>query len=105
MDQWVCVVDLINTNNILLQEHPSLAVVSPICIQYNIHVSASEVAKVILSLKQRKAIGPDKIAAAALVHSNRLHVLLGTVFDLISEHTLISEHPPFCAGEDYCQST
>ena len=28
-----------------------------------------------------------------------------TVFDLISEHTLISEHPPFCAGEDYCQST
>ena len=28
-----------------------------------------------------------------------------TVFDLISEHTLISEHPPFCAGGDYCQST
>ena len=28
-----------------------------------------------------------------------------TVFDLISEHTLISRHPPFCAGEDYCQST
>ena len=26
-------------------------------------------------------------------------------FNLISEHTLISEHPPpFCAGEDYCQS-
>ena len=32
-----------------------------------------------------------------------------TVFDLISEHTLISGHPPhpplFCAGGDYCQST
>ena len=22
-----------------------------------------------------------------------------TIFDLISEHTLISGHPPFCAGE------
>ena len=32
--------------------------------------------------------------------------IIYTVFDLISEHTLISEHPlPFCAGEDYCQST
>ena len=28
-----------------------------------------------------------------------------TVFDLISEHTLISGHPPFCAGGYYCQST
>ena len=27
---------------------------------------------------------------------------LCTVFDPISEHTLISGHPPFCAGEDYC---
>ena len=27
---------------------------------------------------------------------------INTVIDLISEHTLISGHPPFCAGGDYC---
>ena len=35
----------------------------------------------------------------------QLGVVSSTVFDLISEHTLISGHPPFCAGGDYCQST
>ena len=42
---------------------------------------------------------------AVLLQSQLSTSKLHTVFDLISEHTLVSGHPPFCAGEDYCQST
>ena len=44
-----------------------------------------------------------QIAYRTPVSLNRYSTL--TVFDLISEHTLISGHPQFCAGGDYCQST
>ena len=42
---------------------------------------------------------------AKLLGQFRYQANVDTVFYLISEHTLISEQPPFCAGEDYCQST
>ena len=44
-------------------------------------VTTNEVAKVIKGLKRGKAVGPDNVAAEALMHSNnRLHHLLGVCF-------------------------
>ena len=50
-------------------------------------VTTNEVAKVIKGLKRGKAVGPDNVAAEALMHSNnRLHYLLGVCFSAILIH-------------------
>ena len=50
-------------------------------------VTTNEVAKVIKSLKRGKAVGPDNVAAEALMHStNILHYLLGVCFSAMLIH-------------------
>ena len=50
-------------------------------------VTTNEVAKVIKGLKRGKAVGPDNVAAEALMHSNnRLHYLLGVCFSAMLIH-------------------
>ena len=50
-------------------------------------VTTNEVAKLIKGLKRGKAVGPDNVAAEALMHSNnRLHYLLGVCFSAILIH-------------------
>ena len=50
-------------------------------------VTRNEVAKVIKGLKRGKAVGPDKVAAEALMHSNnRLYYLLGVCFSAMLIH-------------------
>ena len=53
----------------------------------NMVVSKDEVATVVKDLKRGKAIGPDKVAAEALIHSsNRLYYLLGICFTAMLIH-------------------
>ena len=50
-------------------------------------VTTNEVAKVIKGLKRGKSVGPDKVAAEALLLSNnRLHYLLGVCFSAMLIH-------------------
>ena len=50
-------------------------------------VSTNEVSKVIKGLKRGKAVGPDNVAAEALMHSNNiLHYLLGVCFSAMLIH-------------------
>ena len=56
----------------------------------DITVTTNEVAKVIKGLKRGNAVGPENVAAEALMHSNnRLHYLLGVCFSAMKCHAIL----------------